>query len=767
MLMKPILFFIFLSFLSTIYILPGYGQADTTTYHITLRQETVNKTGEDVAGMTINGTIPGPVLRFSEGDYAVIYVENQMDEETSIHWHGFLLPNFFDGVPYLNTPPIMPGETFKYEFRLRQTGTYWYHSHTMLQEEIGVFGAVVIDEADDPLDFDQDLVLVVADWTNEKPMTILRNLKRGNEWYDIKKGTATPLSKVIARGALGAQFNFWRQRMGGADISDIAYSGFLMNGEEKQEYPGFEPGERVRLRIINASASSNYWLTFGGGDPVLVSADGLNVEPVRREKTFIAIAETYDFIVTITENGKIEFRATVQDGSGSTSAFLGKGDVLSATDVERPDKIGMMVEMAKMDMRMGAPGMKFRPGREEPHKMRDKWGMDMDHDDMDMDDHDPMDMDENGDAAHDENGHTGEMQHDDHHMNDHEDMNGMDMFAEFSYDFLRSPESTAFPDDPPVREILLNLTGNMSRYVWSMNGIPLAEADKIRVHEGEVLRVVLNNLTMMHHPMHLHGHFFRVLNKHGDHSPLLHTVNVPPMEEITIEFYGDEDGDWFFHCHILYHMMGGMSRIFTYETPRDPRMEEFPVSELIHESDLYYTWGTAGASSHKVNLDVVSANIRNRFNLNATYNWGNYLKSDITYERYLYDHFSVLGGITLRSYEHTPVDDITPIAIAGIRYFTPYMFDLTFLVDNQLRPELRLHRSLMIFPRTFLFGEFEYQADFGWVNELTDRTTGEPLNYMDDITWSAGLEFMIGRNFSIVGSYDNRFGFGGGIVARF
>jgi len=750
------------------------AQTDTTKYHLTLEKKTVNKTGKDVTGMTINGTIPGPVLRFNEGDYAVIYVENQMDEETSIHWHGFLLPNFFDGVPYLNTPPIMPGETFKYEFRLRQTGTYWYHSHTMLQEEIGVFGAVVIDEADEPLDYNQDLALVVADWTNEKPMTILRNLKRGNEWYDIKKGTDTPLSKVIARGALGAQFNFWRQRMGGADISDVAYSGFLINGEENQEYPEFEPGERVRLRIINASASSNYWLTFGGGDPVLVSADGLNVEPVRREKTFIAIAETYDFIVTIPEYGKLEFRATVQDGSGSTSAFLGKGDILPATDVERPDKIGMMVEMAKMDMRMGAPGMKFRPGKEEPHKMRDKWGMDMDmdhddiddHDGMDMDDHDVLDMDEN-DAAHDENEHTGEMQHGGHPMNDHDDMNGMDMFAEFSYDFLRSPESTAFPDDAPVREILLNLTGNMNRYVWSMNGIPLAEADKIRVHEGEVLRVVLNNLTMMHHPMHLHGHFFRVLNKHGDHSPLHHTVNVPPMEEITIEFYGEEDGDWFFHCHILYHMMGGMSRIFTYDTPRDPRMEEFSVSKIIHESNLYYTWGTAHAASHKANLDLVSANIRNRFNLNATYNWGNYLKSDVTYERYLYDHLSVLAGVTLRSHEYTPVDDISLLAIAGIRYFTPYMFDLTFLVDHQLRPELRLHRSLMIFRRTFLFGEFEYQADFGWVNELTDRATGEPLNYLDDISWSAGLEFMIGRDFSIVGSYDNRFGFGGGLVARF
>ena len=167
------------------------------------------------------------------------------------------------------------------------------------------------------------------------------------------------------------------------------------------------------------------------------------------------------------------------------------------------------------------------------------------------------------------------------------------------------------------------------------------------------------------------------------------------------------------------------------------------------------------------NLELVSSNVRNQFNLHATYDWGNYLKSDITYERYLYDHLRVLGGVTLKSHGNTPIGEITPTAIAGIRYFTPYMFHLTLLTDNKLRPELRLHRSLMIFPRTFLFGEFEYQADFGWVNDLADPVTGDPVDYLDDITWSAGLEFMIGRDLSIIGSYDNRFGFGGGITARF
>ncbi len=738
------------------------AQTDTTTYHITLRKETVNKTGRDVTGITINGSIPGPVLRFTEGDYAVIYVENQMDEETSIHWHGILLPNFFDGVPYLTTPPIMPGETLRYEYLLRQSGTYWYHSHTMLQEEIGVFGAFIIEPETETLEYDKDLILIISDWTNEKPMNVLRNLKRGNEWYDIKKGTDTPLNRVIARGAMGAQLKFWKQRMGGADISDVAYAGFLINGAQQQEYPDLNPGEKVRLRVINASASSNYWLTFGGETPPLVSADGLNVEPVKREKTFIAVAETYDFIVTIPENGRIEFRATVQDVSGTTSAFLGTGDVVAAPDVPAPDKIAMMQEMAAMDMRMGAHALKFRPGKEEPYKMREKWGMQMD-DQMDEDDHKDMEED-NHMEDHDHMDMEEDNQMEDHN---HMDMDGMDMFEEFSYDFLRSVENTTYPEDAPIREILLNLTGNMNRYIWSMNGVPLAETDKIKINEGEVTRIVMNNLTMMHHPMHLHGHFFRVINKHGEYSPLKHTVNVPPMEEITIEFYGDEYGDWLFHCHILYHMMGGMSRIFSYGTPRDPRLEEFPVSNLIHESNLYYSWGTADIASHKAELSLQTSNLRNQFRLDAGYGWDNYLKSDITYERYLHDHFRIFGGVNLKNEANRSLDNIHPTAIAGIRYFTPFMFHLDVRIDNELRPKIDIHRDFMIFRRTILFGDFEYQADFGWVNDLRDEITGEPVNFRDEMVWSAGLAYLLGRNLSLKVSYDNRFGFGGGLSAMF
>nr|WP_245578750.1 multicopper oxidase domain-containing protein [Algoriphagus vanfongensis] len=719
----------------------------------------VNNAEKPVPAMTVNGTIPGPTLTFQEGGYAIIYVKNEMDVETSVHWHGILLPNFFDGVPYLTTPPILPGETQKYEFPLKQSGTYWYHSHTMLQEQSGVYGSIVIEPKEKKLEYDSDLVILLSDWTNQKAMNVLRNLKRGNEWYNIKKGTATPLNQVIARGGFGAQMNFWKQRMEGADIADIYYNAFLNNGLPITEYPDLKPGEKVRVRFINGSASSQYWLTFGVKDPLLVSADGLDVEPVIHNKTFIAIAETYDFIITIPESGKIEIRATAQDGSGQTSAYLGNGKILSAPDVPRPDKIGMMMQMAKMDMKMGAPAMKFNPSEEEPDEMEEKWGMhmeekmnmdEMDHSEMEKlpkpKDHSQMEMNSNMEAS------MGKMP-------------GMDMFAEYNYNYLKSPEKTSFPADEPVNEVLLNLTGNMWRYIWSMNGVPLAEADKIKIEGGKVTRITLNNLTMMHHPMHLHGHFFRVVNDQGEYSPLKHTVNIPPMQKITIEFEGTEEGDWFFHCHVLYHMMGGMARVFSYDTPRDPRLKEFPLKNLIKESDEYFTWGTANVATQMIGLNLMSSNIRNQFNFDLEYGFNQNFEAEVSYERYLYDYFRVFAGVNMENELAESLEEINTTAMVGFRFLTPYLFDLDVRLDSKLRPEFRISREIMIFPRTSIFANYEYQMDFGWIDSLAESR--ENSTYKGETTWSAGASYIFSRNFSIMGSYDNRFGAGGGLTIRF
>jgi CopA family copper-resistance protein len=732
------------------------AQSDTTVYYHNIDKKAVNITGKDVIGMAVNGTVPGPTLRFKEHGYAVIYVKNEMDEETSVHWHGLLLPNYYDGVPYLTIPPIRPGETLKYEFPLRQAGTYWYHSHTLLQEQSGVYGSIVIESKNETLEYDKELVMVLSDWTNQKPMNVLRNLKRGNEWYNIKKGTATPLNRVIARGGFEAQLNFWKQRMESADIADIYYPAFLNNGLQIQEYPQYKPGEKVRLRIINGAASSQFWLTFGGESPLLVAADGLNVVPVKRNKTFIAIAETYDFIVTIPEKGKIEFKATAQDGSGHSSAYLGKGDIIPAPEVPRPDKIGMMMKMAKMDMRMGAPAMKFRPGKEDALKQMNNWGMQMDEE---------MDHSTMNHSASNENEMIADTMQNTVKMSKNKTgMSEMNMYSEYNYDYLKSPEKTNFSQDKPRKEVLLNLTGNMWRYIWSMNGVPLSEADKIKIEKGQVVRITLNNLTMMHHPMHLHGHFFRVINKNGEYSPLKHTVNVPAMQKVIIEFDASESGDWFFHCHVLYHLMGGMARVYSYGTPDDPRMADYPLKKLIHETDRYYSWGLADVASHMTGLNLVYSNTRNQFNMNVEYGYNQNMEGEVTYERYLYDYLRVFGGLNIENKTEKSLDEISTTAVVGIRFFTPYMFNLDVRVDNKLRPEIRLSRAIMIFPRTSIFGNYEYQADFGAVNQ---EATNELVDYKGETTWSAGVEYFLSRNFSLMASYDNRFGAGGGLSIRF
>jgi CopA family copper-resistance protein len=769
-------------------------------YTLTIAKDMVNMAGKTTPGMTVNGGIPGPTLRFTEGEYAVIYVKNEMDIETSVHWHGLLLPNFYDGVPYLNTPPIAPGETLKYEFALNQSGTYWYHSHTMLQEQSGVYGSIVIEKREETLDYDRDLVMILSDWTNEKPMNVLRNLKRGNEWYGIKKGTATPLNQVIGRGALGAQFNFWKQRMEGADIADVYYNGFFINGKAIQEYSEFKPGEKIRLRFINAGASTYFWLTFGGEDPLLVSADGKDIVPVSRNKTIIGNAETYDFIITIPSNGKLEVRATAQDGSGQTSAYLGQGAVLTAPDVMRPDKIGMMQKMAKMDMKMGAPAIKFNSAKDERFDIKAKYGMQMEMSDMpNMKAGDKMSMPKDtmskmhkmhnmkkDKMASDEMNmpqDTMPKMHDMKGMGKHEmsdmkskdkmsemnmsddsemEMSGMNMYAEYNYDFLKSPEPTTYSADAPRKEILLNLTGNMNRYIWSFNGVPLSETDMIKIKSGEVTRIKLNNLTMMHHPIHLHGHFFRVINENGEHSPLKHTVNVPPMQEVTIEFYGNEYGDWFLHCHVLYHMMGGMARVFSYDTPRDERMKDYPADMIIDETDHTFGWGTADIASQMSGVSFVASDLRNQLDVVAEYGYNKNLEAEVTYQRYLYDYAGVFIGANVENGTPGSLDDLEITAVAGMRFLTPYLFDLDVRVDNKLRPRIGIGRSVMIFPRFSVFGYYEYQADFGAVENAENQN-----EYSQEIVWSAGAEYLLSRNLSLMASYDNRFGAGGGLSVRF
>ena len=730
-------------------------------YNLTIEENEITLAGVTANGMTINGSIPGPTLEFNEGDLAIINVTNKMDEETSVHWHGLILPNFYDGVPYLTTPPIKPNTTFQYRIPVNQSGTYWYHSHTMLQEQKGVYGSIVIQPKEKTLDYEKDLVVVLSDWTNEKPMNVLRNLKRGNEWYQVKKGTAVPLSSVIKGGALGAQFKFWRDRMEGADIADIYYPAFLSNGKKVAEYPEFKSGEKVRLRFINASASSYYWLDFGAGNPMVVSSDGVDVTPIHKTRFLFAIAETYDVIVTIPE-GTLEITATAQDGSGYTSIRLGSGKLYSATVINRPDKVAMMKQMATMDMKMGAPAMVGNHNKNTPEVLMKKYGMKMNmkmDEKMSMNDDnmkkDAMPMNHHG-VSHKMNHNMAMVQKDSSSF----DYNTRKTY--FNYNFLMAKENTTYKADIPINNILLNLTGNMQRYVWSMNGVPLSETDKIKIKEGEVTRITLNNITMMHHPMHLHGHYFRVINENGERSPLKHTVNVPPMQKVVIEFYNEEYGNWFFHCHILYHMMGGMARVFSYDTPRDERMEKYPVQKLIDETDHYFSWGMARASSNFTELNFVFSNIRNEFSLRTELDYSQNLEAEVSYNRYLNDWVRVYAGINAETSTPNSYDTFNTVGLVGVKYFTPYRFNVDVSMDHQLRPRIRLDRELLIFPKIFLEGEYEYRADFGWVNDFENNKS-----YEGETQWLIGASYILSRNFSLQGNYNNRYGWGGGLSIRF
>jgi FtsP/CotA-like multicopper oxidase with cupredoxin domain len=304
--------------------------------------------------IAINGTIPAPTLYFTEGDTAVIYVHNKMKEETSFHWHGLLLPNKEDGIPYLTTPPIEAGSTYTFSFPVIQNGTYWYHSHTGLQEQVGLYGGIVIYPNGNIVQ--KEKVILFSDWTNEKMSTVVRSLKAGYEWYGIKRNSVQSWGEALIKGYLVDKAKQEWSRMPPMDVSDVYYNAFLANGQQTSEYPECKPGETIRLRLINGGAGSYFWVQFAGGPMTVVAADGKDVQPVKVDKIDFPIAETYDVLITIPAEGAYELRATAADISGYSSVYFGNGKKVTAPDIPKLDYFGMLRERNKMDM--GGSGKK-------------------------------------------------------------------------------------------------------------------------------------------------------------------------------------------------------------------------------------------------------------------------------------------------------------------------------------------------------------------------------------------------------------------------
>ena len=734
---------------------------DATVYHLTVDYKTVNFTGQNKTAMVVNDSLPAPTLYFQEGKKAIIYVTNKMDEETSIHWHGILLPNFQDGVSYLTTPPIKPKKTHKFEFTLKQSGTYWYHSHTGLQEQRGVYGAIIVEPKKQKHKYDHDLVLVLSDWTNENPTDVLRTLKRGSDWYAIKKGSALSLSQIVAGGALGAQLKMWKQKMPGMDISDVYYPAFLINGKKEQNYSRYKAGETVRVRIINAAASTYFWLSFGGEAPLLISADGIDVHPIPVKKMLQAIAETYDLLITIPEKKSIEIRAMAQDGSGAASATIGKGELLKAPVILKPDPIKQVKAMAKK-----------HSGSHTGHSSHST------HSQMNSHSH------TNHHFGKDQNPLKKMPTHKSHPQNKNKTIQGIKhsehkKHEKFNYDSLRSTQKTSFPKTNALKELHFNLTGNMWRYVWSINGKTLSKSDIIPIKKGETARIHLNNTTMMHHPMHLHGHFFRVLNKQGEHSPLKHTVDVPPMETVTIEFDPNEEGDWFFHCHVLYHMKSGMSRVFRHGERKDPRLNTYSISTALNSDNQWYRWGEANLMSNQLDWELVTSNTKNKLIWEGAFSWvdDNYnvdtnFETELSYEYFISDFFRFHFGIEMQDLPKRFIKETNRNSFfiseeqffgkIGFRYLLPYFFDLGVNLNHKAQLQINLEYELLLFPRTEFFTEWEWTMDFGLAHSWPSEKIWE-----QEHEWSVGLNYMISKSVSIIASYSNHFSYGAGINLKF
>ena len=552
---------------------------------LTIAETEIQVDGRRARATTVNGTIPGPLLRFREGDEAVIHVTNRLDEDSSIHWHGILLPNAMDGVPNVTFPGIRPGETFRYRFPIRQYGTYWYHSHSGLQEQLGHYGPLVIDPAEgEPQPFDREHVVVLSDWTFEEPHRVLAKLKKQPDYYNFQKRTVFDFFRDVAARGLGAtvreRLEWGGMRMNPTDISDItgATYTYLINGEgPEMGWTGlFQPGERVRLRFINASAASLLDVRIPGLPMTVMQVSGQHVRPIETDEIRIAIAERYDVIVEPTEDRAYTIFAEAMDRSGFARGTLAPREGMEAPVPPRRERplltmadMGMDHDMAGMDMadmghdmggmeNVGMPGMGTPPdsvpaaGGHEGHMMP---GM-------------AMGLRPPGTLP------VETMHGPDQHgkANAAVPMSTRSRLAEpgvgLGEDGWRvltyADVEALYPNTElrgPDREIELHLTGNMERFQWSIDGVKSSDAEPIHVTLGERIRLILVNDTMMSHPMHLHGMFMELENGKGVGIPWVDTVNVKPAERVSVLFTADAPGPWAFHCHVLYHMNSGMFRV--------------------------------------------------------------------------------------------------------------------------------------------------------------------------------------------------------------
>ncbi len=761
--------------------LPNNNPPRTVRYDLYIADTMVNFSGKTKRAIAVNGQIPMPTLTFTEGDTAEIYVHNNLNEETALHWHGLHLPNQYDGVPYLTQMPIKPHTTYLYKFPIIQNGTHFYHSHSMFQEQIGMYGMFIMNkrqEWDIPT-----IPVALSEWADMKPEEINRRLHNASDWFAIQKGTTQSYAEAIKTGHFKTKLtNEWK-RMNAMDVSDVYYDAFLINGKKEDAYPQFKAGDKVRLRIANGGASDYYWLTYSGGKITVIASDGLDVEPVEVDRLIIGVSETYDVVVTIPQDKSYEFLVTPEDRTKSTSLWLGSGEKVPATRLPKlkyfagmkmmngmMDMHGNMIEMEGMKMQnqemdmntvmypemTGAenPKENMQPGKMEDMKMDT---MQMDGKTMQMNMGKDMQM-----PARSEGG------------NNHQhSMTGMDMdnsadIVTLNYGMLRSTYKTTLPEGP-LKELKFDLTGNMNRYVWTLDNKTISESDRILIKKGENVRIIMYNNSMMRHPMHLHGHDFRILNGQGDYAPLKNVIDIMPMERDTIEFAANKSGDWFFHCHILYHMMSGMGRIFRYEdSPPNPEIPDPALAyrKLKSDDKMFHFMAKVGIESNGSDGSAMLANTR--YKLSEMWHLGYHdmhgYESETMFGRYLgrmqwlypyvgFDYHykieggpkNIFGGEEKNWFGQKSNKNNRHTVVAGIAYTLPMLFVADARVDGD--------------------GKFRFQFSREDIPVTSRLRLNMAIN--TDKEYTAGLRYILTKYISLSSHYDSDMGLGAGITITY
>lgn len=571
------------------------------SFHLVVESAPVNFSGRRSEATAVNGLVPGPTLRWREGDTVTLAVTNQLKETSSIHWHGIRAPSGMDGVPGLSFAGIPAGETFIYRFPVRQSGTYWYHSHSRFQEQTGLYGALIVEPQDKrPIEYDREYVIVMSDWTDLDPEVIFSNLKQQSDYFNFHQRTVRSFAADVREKGFGpaaANYLTWaRMNMSPADILDVSgatYS-YLINGQPpSRNWTGlFRPNERVRLRFINASSMSIFDVRIPGLPMAIVQTDGNDVEPVEVDEFRISVAETYDAIVQPREARAYTIFVQAEDRTGYARGTLAPAYGMSAgippmdprpvrtmrdmgmqmTSMKvKPDRSrslnrSEMDEMPEMQMEPPETGREWRhekitpatrsemtgdnaPGQPGPRTSAAVIGPDM--------------GDMRAPLARSVKISTGPQVND---IAEHPTTRLASAGEGFpagrrvlAYSDLRAVYRGTDPR-PPSREIELHLTGNMERFIWGFDGKKFSEAEPIRLKLGERVRIVLINDSMMEHPIHLHGLWSELENGNGGFRPYKHTINVKPGEQLSYLVSADTPGQWAYHCHLVYHMEGGMFR---------------------------------------------------------------------------------------------------------------------------------------------------------------------------------------------------------------